>query len=169
MLLASWVGGALVAQNAPPLPRSGTGTGGTAGARPPAQPAKPLPPPLKENISLTIKSDIVEGFPVNMTLTGCGPEFSSSCLIVPANGGDNSSPVLAEVRLVVSQADEGYKVDCNLTYRIPVTQTSGEAQTTGYRSKSIQTTVTPKVGTPLNLASEEGRTALLTITKPAAK
>ncbi len=151
--------------------RSG-GSASASGQRGPvtAPPQTPLPPPLRENITLTVKAELADGTPVNFALTGIGPQFQAVA-VLPEPTGEviTSQPTIALMQAVVSEVAGGFQVVFSLSYRIPQTTESNGGTVTQYHNEATKSTVVAKLDVPTELAASNGKVVLVTLTKPAGK
>jgi hypothetical protein len=76
-------------------------------------------PKLKENMTLTVKCELVAGIPVEFSLNGVGPEFATT-LVLPQPSIDEADqkPTLTFLCIVVPEGD-GYRIKYSLNGAIP--------------------------------------------------
>jgi hypothetical protein len=146
-----------------------------------AQPAAKLGPPLKDNVTLSVKGTYALGLPVDFSVTGAGPQLIKESEV--------SSPSVTGVRMsfkgTISDTTDGYWLDFTLGMQVPLaaqlthnTQTNTTTssvvvpntarQPVVFHTIAFSSSLRLKSGQPVTVLDDGGRTLILTVTKADA-
>lgn len=140
---------------APPSPRAGVQRVPSPSARSSQTNAEAL----AENHTIHLHGMTSAGIPVDLSLTGIGPEFSADTVL------DDDFSVL-NCRFLVTQIDDRPVVDFAISVRVRVpTQTSGDAVSYSYQEVSTSGRAVTPLGKPLVIAASGKGDLVLTMTR----
>jgi hypothetical protein len=157
-----------VAQSPPP-PQNGAAQPAAAASNASTNPRLDSPP-LKENVTLSVKGTSFADTPVDWTWTGAGPNIQYDSRVK-----DNAKSIVFVFSGAIIAFGDAYKLFFSLTCNFPVVvqpehnpdgTTPGRRSTT-YNPIGLTTTVILKLGVPLTVVDHDGKTLTLTLTKAA--
>ncbi len=146
-----------------PLPRSSTPPATNSGRR---APAAPPAQELGRNITLHFQGSLLGSIDLDLTLTGCGPQFSTD-FARPAPEG-TPAPIVT-VSALVRETVGGLRVEYTLGVRVAL-ETSAQAVPGGrvarnyeFRDLNLTGAVVVKAGVPIVLSKLGDKTLTLTM------
>jgi hypothetical protein len=152
-----------VAQSPPP-PQSGAARPAAAASNASTNPRLDSPP-LKENVTLSVKGTSFADTPVDWTWTGAGPNIQYDSRV-----NDDAKSIVFVFSGAISAFGDGYKLFFSLTCNYPITTemaSSPGRKTLNYNPIGLTSTVILKLGVPLTVVDHDGKTLTLTLTKAA--
>jgi len=104
-------------------------------------------PQLKENMTLTVKCELVAGIPAEFSLSGVGPEFATT-LVLPQPSIDEADQktTLTFLSIVVPEGD-GYRIKYKLNYAVPGSL-DAQGNSLPHHGSSVASTVIMKLDEP---------------------
>jgi len=156
----------------PPASRgrgSPTTTGGARGGR--GSNAKPL----DENVTITIKGTVAKDIPVDISFTGCGPNFSLSKHISDVELNGTKQPIDCTCEITIAPVNAAYRIEYTVGCRIPVVNSNYTNAGTGgvvtgtvsYTNVSTSSTLILKMGQTISAANSDDQSLTISLSKPA--
>jgi len=93
---------------------AGTSTGGGGGAAP------AMPTELEKNISITVSGKFAGDAPMDVTLTGCGRQFTTEAIVGSTEIAGNKIPSIASLHFTIRPTGFGYVVTYAIGTRIAI-------------------------------------------------
>jgi hypothetical protein len=103
-------------------------------------------PKLKENMTLTVKAELTPGLPMELSLTGIGPEFKTTTLLPDPSAAKAGNSAITDFYAVVYPGDDGYHV--TYTLNCMSRDTDSAAKGTHYSGPQIASSVVLQPGQP---------------------
>ncbi len=139
-----------------------------SGQRGAPSPRVDLGPPLKENVTISLKGTFALDYPVDFSVTGAGPEFTKNGEVeakAPAT-------LMMQFTATVRETAVGYQVDFTYGMHLPLANSAtaqvvspSVTRTITYRNVMIASTVNLKPGQPVIVLDDDGKTLTMTLTK----
>jgi len=125
----------------------------------------PIPPPLKENVTLEIKGTVLADVPIDVTWTGSGPDFQlNSDDWVPKPFNPNGILLLSDA--IIGEVEGGFNVHLTIGARIGIPKTQGVTNTNYSLNTVINVLLKP--GQPVVVYQGNGGSLTATLTKAPA-
>jgi hypothetical protein len=140
------------AQDLPALELTKWTQGGPGGPEPSAH------PPLRQNVTLSIKGGVLSNLPVDATWTGVGPEFKID-LVQVIDGKRVPSTCHGEIWAT----EDGYRIKCAVIANMPMLETHGKTKYVSYSQVGPDVTVLLKPGQSIPLLIQGNQTTTLTL------
>jgi len=155
-----------------PVPAATRGPSTSFPAEGPGSPANPGPS-LKENVTVAVKGTFEMDTPLDFSCTGVGPEMVK-------DGPVDQAPVpgiVMSFKGKISETPGGYLLNFILGLRIPIVNSTSvnrppgsppnpAATTTSVRNVAFQSSVNLTPGKPVTVLDANGKTIIITLTKP---
>jgi hypothetical protein len=127
----------------------------------------PDAPPLKNNVTLSIKGTMID-IPIDLSCTGTGPRFNITTILSVL---DNKQPIIGRFSATLTPTDDGYHVDYELACQYPIVTSSTASadpkepphDTVSYANLSTSSSANLKPDQPLVVINNNGKTVSITI------
>jgi len=124
----------------------------------------PPMPPLKENVSLSVKGVLMTDLLVDFTWSGTGPNLAASTLVTGASKEGNLLRFEGTIEEESNRFRLTYTLSGQLVFDVALPRPGGAASRT-VLNLALNSTAILKVGEPLTVLDRDGKKIILTLTK----
>ena len=94
---------------------------------------------LEKNISISVSGKIVDGTPINSTITGCGRVFRAETILGEKTISGSNIPIIGTLEFNISpDGEEGYIIAYKIGVQIPLPTSSVASKNGGSTATNIQ-------------------------------
>ncbi len=170
-MLALCSAGFALAQTGPGV-SANPSRGATGAAAPgPTRAAKPLGPPLQENVTISVKGTYLFDLPVDFSITGSGPEFSKDDKATSSTASRTRMNFSGNV----SEDAAGFLLEYAFQMALPIadaaslsTSADAASNTVSYHVFPITSSIRLKPGQPVEIWRQNDQVLTITLTLPDA-
>jgi hypothetical protein len=128
-----------------------------------AHPSTKNYPPLSMNVAVNVKGNFMPGVPLDLTMTGCGPDFAVSQILSEVEISSHQYPCFGSCKISIVAVGGGYRLEYEVGSSIPEPNASSNirsgvtAMAITYRPVSTKSSVILKMGQNLTVTTSIGQ------------
>lgn len=123
---------------------------------------------LSQNVTITVKGVLQGLVPVDLALTGCGPQFVTDYPAKQAPDAESPAPILA-IQVTLRETEEGFRADYSLSARVAVVTSVNRGPDTvrnfEFRDLVLKGAAHMKLDQPVTVSQIDGESLELVVTK----